>query len=49
MSFLVLYVVGDMSGDEEEDDDVDEGEEQDEGDVVVGLEVVLLHGELGAD
>lgn len=48
MSFLVLC---DVSGDDEDDDDVvnEEEEEQDEGEVVVGLEVVLLHGELGAD
>lgn len=50
-SFLVLCDVSEESGDNEDDDVVNEDveEEQDEGDVVVGLEVVLLHGELGAD
>lgn len=46
MSFLVLCDVGD--GDVDEDIDVVD-DELDEGDVVVGLEDVLLHGELGAD
>lgn len=49
MSFLVLC---EESGDVEDDDDVvdkDDVEERDEGDVVVGLGVVLLHGEVGAD
>lgn len=51
MSFLVLCDVGEESGDDEVDDaaDEDEEEERDEGDVVVELGVVLLHGELGAD
>lgn len=47
MSFLVLCDVGEESADDE--DDVDEDDEWDEGDIVVGLGVVLLHGELGAD
>lgn len=47
LSFLVLCDVGEERvGDE---DAVDEEDEQDEGDVVVGLGVVLLHGEVGAD
>lgn len=48
LSFLVLCDVDEESGDNE-DEEEDEDEEQDEGDVVVGLGVVLLHGELGAD
>lgn len=39
--------VGEESVDDE--DDVNEDDEWDEGDIVVGLGVVLLHGELGAD
>lgn len=51
MSFLVLCDVGEESGDDVEDDVVDkvEEEEREEGEVVVGLGVALLHGELGAD
>lgn len=41
------------SGDDEDGEDgdaaADEDEEQDEGDVELGLALVLLHGELGAD
>lgn len=49
-SFLVLCDVDKDSGDEDEVVvDIDEEEEREEGDVVVGLGVVLLHGELGAD
>lgn len=49
MSFLVLCDVGEDSGDNDDDEVVDEAEERDEGDVEVGLGVVLLHGEVGAD
>lgn len=49
MSFLVLCDVGEESGDDEDDDVVDKDEELEEGDVVVGLGLELLHGELGAD
>lgn len=47
LSFLVLCDVD--KGVVDDTDNVDEDEEQDEGDVVVGLDVVLLHGETGAD
>lgn len=51
LSFLVFCDVGEESGDDEDDVvvDRDDEEERDEGGVVVGLGVVLLHGELGAD
>ncbi len=49
MSFLVLTVVGEGSDNDEDDDVVDEDDEWDDGDIVVGLGVVLLQGELGAD
>lgn len=49
LSFLVLCDVGEESGDDEDDDVVDKDEELEEGDVVVGLGLELLHGELGAD
>lgn len=49
LSFLLFCVVGAQSGDVEDVDKDDVEEEQDDGDVVVGLEDVLLHGELGAD
>lgn len=46
--------MGKESGDDDVDDDVDEHDEeeegeQEEGEVVVGLGLELLHGELGAD
>lgn len=41
--------MGEESGDVEDVVDKDDEEERDEGDVVVGLGVVLLLGELGAD
>lgn len=43
--------MGEESGDDDDDDvvDRDDEEERGEGGVVVGLGVVLLHGELGAD
>lgn len=54
LSFLVLCDVGGQSGDvddvDDDDDVVDKDEEREgEGDDVEGLELVLLHGELGAD
>ena len=53
LSFLVLCVVGEETGDDDDDDVVDkDGEREEDGDDVVGLELVLLlllHGELGAD
>lgn len=49
MSFLVLRDVSGDDGEEDVVDKEDEVEEQDERDVVVGLWVVLLHGEQGAD
>lgn len=49
LSFLVFCDVDEISGDVGDDDVVDEAEEQDEADDEVGLGVVLLQGELGAD